>query len=71
MSNEQFDDIAILKTLAQLRSKNLLHPSDQAALVDQLKSSWGRTAAEELLSEGRKVDEQSLSILRRFSSSAF
>lgn len=69
MSNEQFDDIAVLKTLAQLRRKKLLHPTDQAALMKQLKSSWGRSATEDILSG--KEDAQSLSILRKFSTAAF
>ena len=70
MSNEQFDDIAVLKTLAQLRSKNLLNQEDESALVKQLQSTWGRSAAEGIRSNNQ-VDDDSLAILRRFSASAF
>lgn len=51
MSNELFDDIAVLRTLAQLRSQQLLQPEDEAALLKQLKSEWGRATARSCASE--------------------
>ena len=67
MGNEKFDDIAVLKTLAQLRSANLLHPEDEAELIKQLRSDWGRSAAKNLLAN-KDVDFAERSVLRRFSS---
>lgn len=71
MSNDEFGDVSILKTLEQLRRKNLLHDADKRALLGQLKSTWGRTVADDLLSTDRDVDPESLSILRKFSASTF
>jgi hypothetical protein len=68
MSNEQFEDIAVLKTLAQLRRGNLLHRDDQEALLRQLKSDWGRKAATDMLSGNQTEFAESKSVLRRFSS---
>ncbi len=71
MSNEQFDDIAVLKTLAQLRREQILHPDDEAALLKQLKSAWGRSAAEDFLTDNEAAFADSRSVLRKFSTAAF
>ena len=66
-ANDQFDDIAVLKTLAELHKNNMLHPSDRDALLEQLKSEWGRKAARDMLS-GKEADfASSKSVLRKFS----
>jgi hypothetical protein len=67
MGNERFDDISILKTLQELRNAKLLHPDDQAALIRQLKSDWGRSAAKSLLEENETEFAASRSILQKFS----
>jgi hypothetical protein len=40
MGNEQFDDMAVLSTFAELRAS--LHRADVEALRRQLKTVWGR-----------------------------
>jgi hypothetical protein len=42
MGNEQFDDIAVLSTFAQLRTGESLNKADVEALRSQLKTAWGK-----------------------------
>ena len=66
MSNEQFDDRAVLSTLAQLRERGLLNESDLEALGRQLRTSWGKQVFEDLKNNsGPKPEDQML--LERFS----
>jgi hypothetical protein len=66
MSNEQFDDMAVLSTLAQLRGRDLLHESDLEALGRQLRTIWGREVFEDLKNNsGPRPEDQVLS--ERFS----
>ncbi len=66
MSNEQFDDMAILSTLAQLRATALLNESDLEALGGQLTTDWGRQVFEDLKNNvSPKPEDQRL--LERFS----
>jgi hypothetical protein len=66
MSNDQFDDMAVLSTLAQLRERELLNESDLESLGRQLKTEWGREVFEDLKNNsGPKPEDQML--LERFS----
>lgn len=65
MSNEKFDDIAVLSTLAQLRAKALLNDSDLETLRGQLKTESGKQVFEDLNNAGPKPEDQRL--LARFS----
>lgn len=67
MDNEQFDDIAILKTLSQLKTNGLLHSDDAQELLNRLKTPWGQQAGKDLMSESAAFEEPK-SILRRFAS---
>lgn len=68
MSNDKFQDIAILKTLAQLRSRGSLHPDDYEVLRNRLRSDWGRQAAKDMLSGDAQAFAAAESVLKRFSS---
>jgi hypothetical protein len=67
MGNKKFEDISILKTLAELKSQGLLHPNDMATLCSQLQSEWGRQAAAAMLSNNESAFAQAKSVLRHFS----
>ena len=66
MSNEQFDDMAVLSTFAGLRDEGLLNAADLEALREQLKTSWGRKVFDALRNNtAPKPEDQKL--LERFS----
>jgi hypothetical protein len=68
MENDKFEDIAILKTLAELSRQGMLHEDDQHALESQLKTDWGRQAANNLLTdEDEPASAATRSVLRHFS----
>ncbi len=66
MSNEQFEDMAVLATYAQLRAGKLLNEADVQALKRELKSAWGRKVFAVLL-RGKAPAETDRALLQRFS----
>jgi len=66
MSNEQFDDMAVLSTVAQLRERELLNESDLESLGSQLKTEWGRQVFEDLKNNSVPKPEDQM-LLERFS----
>jgi hypothetical protein len=70
MSNEQFEDISVLKTLLQLHRDGLLHPNDADILRSRLKTEWAKNAATALLTDDHQGFSEAQSILSRFSAAA-
>jgi hypothetical protein len=66
MGNEQFDDMAVLSTFAELRRGRSLNQSDIDALRRQVKTAWGKQvfAALERNADLRVEDKL---LLQRFS----
>jgi hypothetical protein len=48
MGNEQFNDVGILNTLANLQRSGMLHEEDRKELVERL-SPWGKARVEDIL----------------------
>jgi hypothetical protein len=48
MGNEQFNDVGILNTLANLQRSGMLHEEDRRDLVERL-SPWGKARVEDIL----------------------
>lgn len=48
MGNEQFNDIGVLNTLANLQRSGMLHEEDRQELVARL-SPWGKARVEQVL----------------------
>ena len=48
MGNEQFNDVGVLNTLANLQRSGMLHEEDRQELVARL-SPWGRARVEQVL----------------------
>jgi hypothetical protein len=65
MSNEKFEDMAVLSTLARLRAKNLLSETDAEALRMKLKSEWGKRVFVDLQTGAPQPEDRVL--LGRFS----
>lgn len=68
MSNEKFEDMAVLSTLAQLREGHLLNNADAEALGRELKSEWGKKVFAALQSESASPEAEDRELLQRFSS---
>ena len=66
MSNEKFEDMAVLATFAQLRAGKLLNDADVQALQQELKSAWGKKVFHTLL-QGRSPAKDDRILLQRFS----
>jgi hypothetical protein len=66
MDNEQFEDMAVLATYAQLREGKLLNEADVQALRQELKSAWGRKVFAKLL-RGKDPTKDDRALLQRFS----
>jgi hypothetical protein len=66
MSNEKFDDMAVLSTLAQLRERDLLNESDLESLGGQLKTEWGKQVFQDLRNNLEPKPEDQV-LLERFS----
>jgi hypothetical protein len=66
MGNEQFDDMAVLSTFAQLRTGVSLNKADVEALRSQLKSTWGKQIFVHLENNAALKAEDKF-LLRRFS----
>jgi len=60
MSNEKFEDMAVLSTVARLRAKNLLNEMDANALRLKLKSDWGRKVFADLQAGGPAPEDRGL-----------
>lgn len=67
MSNERFEDIAVLSTIAELRKKGLLGEQDLTDLSNQLQSEWGRRALEKMQQNNGKPDPDDMRLLQRYS----
>lgn len=67
MGNPEFDDVSVLATLQKLLKRDVLAEDDKQALLRQLKSQWGRDAADQILDNRRTLDDDKLRTLRRFS----
>jgi hypothetical protein len=65
MSNEKFEDMAVLSTFARLRARNLLNEADAEALRMKLKSEWGKGVFADLQIGAPKPEDRVL--LQRFS----
>ena len=66
MGNEQFDDMAVLSTFAQLRTGGSLNKADIEALRGQLKTAWGRQIFANLENNAALKAEDKF-LLQRFS----
>ena len=66
MGNEQFDDMAVLSTFAELRRGRSLNQSDIDALRKQVKTAWGQQVFAALEKNADLRVEDKL-LLRRFS----
>jgi hypothetical protein len=64
MGNEQFEDMAVLSTFAELRAS--LHRADVEALRRQLKTAWGRQVFS-ALEDNAALKAEDKFILSRFS----
>jgi hypothetical protein len=66
MGNEQFDDMAVLSTFAQLRTGESLNKADVEALRGQLKTAWGKQVFRNLENNAALKAEDKF-LLQRFS----
>lgn len=66
MSNEKFEDMAVLSTFARLRARNLLNDADAEALRMKLKSDWGKRVFVDMQTGAPQPEDRML--LQRFSS---
>lgn len=63
--NDELDDVSVLVAIQRMITNDVLNDEDCEALLNCIKSDWGRTAAAEILTNN--LSEQNKSALKRYS----